>query len=406
MREFFDDFLTCPTPIVLLVVAFLVSIVAAVGILVSIYNSVSARMREIALIRALGATRARVLLLICVEAGLIGLFGGILGLITGHLLGAVASYIFNIWIGEGINWIWVTDQYRMDVLTSRIRCKHRACLPAWSPALKSGPNPGGNEPGRGLRYSCSLFYVPMGKDALSLGTLIEVSDASLTASVILLLLWATPCPDRLRSQTTPAHPRQRNRRSAALELRATESFNKGDFAAALPMLQKLATQLQTQPNQNDKLAMVQEQIRVCQKNQATSLQSTGGAAVTSLGDTSRSLPPQLPQHRRNSSWAPIAARTPTPKPGEILEMSIKELGNFDFDADTSSTPIPPDVKNLNGSTIRSPRLHMIPMDQAENISKFALVPSLFACCYGQPPQIQHTIVVSCLQGQSRQLLSR
>ncbi len=106
MRQFFDDFLTIPTQL-LLVVACLVSVVAGVGILVSIYNSVSARMREIAIIRALGATRTRVLLLICIEAGLIGLFGGVLGLITGHLLGAVASYIFNIWIGQGINWIWV-----------------------------------------------------------------------------------------------------------------------------------------------------------------------------------------------------------------------------------------------------------------------------------------------------------
>ena len=48
------------------------------------------------------------------------------------------------------------------------------------------------------------------------------------------------------------------------------------------------------------------------------------------------------------------------------------------------------------------RLHgyMIPMDQAENITQFALVPSLFACCFGQPPQIQHTIVVNCPKGKS------
>jgi hypothetical protein len=34
---------------------------------------------------------------------------------------------------------------------------------------------------------------------------------------------------------------------------------------------------------------------------------------------------------------------------------------------------------------------MIPIDQAENITSFALVPSLFACCFGQPPQVQHTV---------------
>jgi putative ABC transport system permease protein len=104
MRQFFETFLRGPT-LLLLVVAFLVSIVAAVGILVSIYNSVSARMREIAIMRALGATRWRVLELICIEAGLVGLFGGILGLIGGHLLGAVASRLFNEFLGEGINWV-------------------------------------------------------------------------------------------------------------------------------------------------------------------------------------------------------------------------------------------------------------------------------------------------------------
>ena len=79
-------------------------------------------------------------------------------------------------------------------------------------------------------------------------------------------------------------------------------------------------------------------------------------------------------------------------------MPIKELGNFEFDAEHGS-PIPADVKALNGATIR---LHgfMIPMDSAESISKFALVPSLFACCFGQPPQIQHTIVVDCPKGKA------
>src|SRR5204863_1496346 len=84
MREFFNTFLRGST-LLLLAVSALVSVVAAVGILVSIYNSVSARRKEIAILRALGATRYRVLALICVEAGLIGLVGGFLGLVAGHL---------------------------------------------------------------------------------------------------------------------------------------------------------------------------------------------------------------------------------------------------------------------------------------------------------------------------------
>ncbi len=54
MRGFFDVFLK-PTRQMLLLICSLVTIVAAVGILVSIYNSVSARLREIAILRRLGA---------------------------------------------------------------------------------------------------------------------------------------------------------------------------------------------------------------------------------------------------------------------------------------------------------------------------------------------------------------
>ncbi|HEY7117112.1 MAG TPA: DUF3299 domain-containing protein, partial [Tepidisphaeraceae bacterium] len=87
-----------------------------------------------------------------------------------------------------------------------------------------------------------------------------------------------------------------------------------------------------------------------------------------------------------------------PKEGEVRDLAIKDLGNFDYDADKGGN-IPKDVLALSGATIK---LHgfMIPIDQAENISQFALVPSLFACCFGQPPQIQHQIVVHTPKGKA------
>ena len=103
MRQFFSTFLKGPT-LVLLAVAILVTVVAAVGVLVSIYNSVSARLREIAILRALGATRVRVLSLICLESMLIGIIGGLLGLILGHGLAGIANVYFSRFIGEGIHW--------------------------------------------------------------------------------------------------------------------------------------------------------------------------------------------------------------------------------------------------------------------------------------------------------------
>jgi putative ABC transport system permease protein len=136
MRQFFDTFLKGPT-LVLLLVACLVTVVAAVGILVSIYNSVSARMREIAILRALGATRVRVLLLICVEAGLVGLFGGLLGLLGGHLLAGIGSYYFNQYIGESIHWL-NTDLLEWEYVAAVVVV---AVLAGLIPALKAYGTP-------------------------------------------------------------------------------------------------------------------------------------------------------------------------------------------------------------------------------------------------------------------------
>jgi hypothetical protein len=81
-----------------------------------------------------------------------------------------------------------------------------------------------------------------------------------------------------------------------------------------------------------------------------------------------------------------------------MDLTIKELGNFDYDQEKGGN-IPADIKRLNGGTIRV-RGFMIPMDQADNITKFALVPDLFACCFGQPPQIQHVIIANCPDGKA------
>lgn len=103
MREFFSNFIDNYS-MVLLVVAGLVSVVAGIGVLVSIYNSVAARMKEIAILRALGATKGKVLTLICLEAGLIGLGGGVGGILLGHAAAAVGSSILNKLIGQGFAW--------------------------------------------------------------------------------------------------------------------------------------------------------------------------------------------------------------------------------------------------------------------------------------------------------------
>jgi putative ABC transport system permease protein len=106
MRSFFETFLSGSAKVLLLISAF-VTIVAAASIMTTIYNSVSARLREIAILRALGATRVKILTLICAEAVLIGLLGGVIGFIAGHALSAIGSQYLNQTIGQSINWIAV-----------------------------------------------------------------------------------------------------------------------------------------------------------------------------------------------------------------------------------------------------------------------------------------------------------
>jgi putative ABC transport system permease protein len=70
--------------LLLLILATLVVVVAGIGILVSIYNSMSDRRHEIAVMRALGASRMHVGMIILLESILLSLGGGLIGLLLGH----------------------------------------------------------------------------------------------------------------------------------------------------------------------------------------------------------------------------------------------------------------------------------------------------------------------------------
>ena len=75
----------------LLAQAILILVVAGVAIAVSIYNSMSERRREIAILRALGARRATIFSIVLLEAVTICLVGSTVGLVGGHLVVAAAN---------------------------------------------------------------------------------------------------------------------------------------------------------------------------------------------------------------------------------------------------------------------------------------------------------------------------
>lgn len=80
---------------VLLAQAILIVIVAGVAIAVSIYNSMSERRREIAILRTLGARRRTIFSIIVLEAVLICSLGAVLGLLGGHVLVALGNALLQ-----------------------------------------------------------------------------------------------------------------------------------------------------------------------------------------------------------------------------------------------------------------------------------------------------------------------
>ena len=80
---------------VLLAQAILIVVVAGIAIAVSIYNSMSERRREIAILRALGARRKSIFAIVMLESVAICLVGALAGIVTGHLVVAVGNPVLQ-----------------------------------------------------------------------------------------------------------------------------------------------------------------------------------------------------------------------------------------------------------------------------------------------------------------------
>ncbi len=94
IMEIYSLFRTIVTPIksVFLLITVMICVVSGVSILVSIYNSMSDRRHEIAVMRALGAGRRTVMSIVLLESILLALCGGLFGWFLGHvLIGGFAS---------------------------------------------------------------------------------------------------------------------------------------------------------------------------------------------------------------------------------------------------------------------------------------------------------------------------
>jgi hypothetical protein len=97
------------------------------------------------------------------------------------------------------------------------------------------------------------------------------------------------------------------------------------------------------------------------------------------------------------------ASTPTTTPA--ADPSDSKYTRLQFDTLKSwtyiegKTPIPDFIQKLNGQNIEMVGF-MMPLSEVKNITEFILVPSLWGCCYGQPPAVNHVVVVKMPPGQT------
>jgi putative ABC transport system permease protein len=103
----------------LLLLAGLVVVVAGIGVMVSIYNSMNDRRREIAIMRSLGASRQTVLAIILLESILLALGGGGAGFLLGHALLGVLSPLIVAHTGVSIG-LFQFDGYELILIPGLI----------------------------------------------------------------------------------------------------------------------------------------------------------------------------------------------------------------------------------------------------------------------------------------------
>ncbi len=104
----------------LLALTAVVCLVSAISILVSIYNSMNERRRDIAVMRALGARRDVVMLVVLIESLLIAFIGGVIGWFAAHFIGMAFSPIVEYKTGIRLGLLTSVTTYELLLIPGLI----------------------------------------------------------------------------------------------------------------------------------------------------------------------------------------------------------------------------------------------------------------------------------------------
>ncbi len=115
--EYLFSSIVDPIRWLLLILTLMICVVSGISILVGIYNSMSQRKSEIAVMRALGANRGKVMIIILLESILLALAGGLLGWVGGHAFNVAASPYFEAQTGVPIGFFSFAPPVPLGTMT-------------------------------------------------------------------------------------------------------------------------------------------------------------------------------------------------------------------------------------------------------------------------------------------------
>ena len=104
---------------VLRIISLFVVVVALIGVLVSLYNAMGARRKEFAILRALGASRRSVMIIVSFESAIIAFIGAVFGVLLASLAALVLATELHVFSGVTINVsLGVEEIYLIVIVTS------------------------------------------------------------------------------------------------------------------------------------------------------------------------------------------------------------------------------------------------------------------------------------------------
>lgn len=112
------------------VMSLIAIVVGSLGIVNTLTMSVMERMQEIGMLRAIGMTRAQLILMVLAEAGLIGIIGGILGLGTGVILARILFIGMTTMSGYQLTFIMPLSGLFFSLVAALVISQLAAVLPA------------------------------------------------------------------------------------------------------------------------------------------------------------------------------------------------------------------------------------------------------------------------------------